>query len=417
MEQIQLSNNSKIELHTLLFREEDGKHVVGREEIQKYIEIPSVGVQVIKLLRRNHTIKEIKEVVDVQEKDDVNVRKFIHKLISVGFVKKVDGKTLPEYHRRSKDFLSFVKPAYARIIFSKSGFFVLTFLFLIAVTLILKNPNYLPSFRDYFFHQYFSVVIVTSVILGWILVFFHEVMHLLAAKSLGVGGTIRLNNRLSYLVAESDVTNLWKVQRKKRWVVYMAGIFFELVFISLAIIALALSDYGAIVLPILLYKIIKMLIFIEVIGIVWEFRIYIRTDIYYVLSNILNQRNLYKGSLNYFKQKIKSLFVKSDSDIDKISSKQKSSYMIFFTILIIGSLFTVGSYIFFIIPVLMRMFKGIFIQISQAVQFTDPRFIDGMVTLAINLLYVSLLIYFIIKKIKSKRALLRKQPNVVMVES
>ena len=138
MEQIQLSNNSKIELHTLLFREEDGKHVVGREEIQKYIEIPSVGVQVIKLLRRNHTIKEIKEVVDVQEKDDVNVRKFIHKLISVGFVKKVDGKTLPEYHRRSKDFLSFVKPAYARIIFSKSGFFVLTFLFLIAVFIILS---------------------------------------------------------------------------------------------------------------------------------------------------------------------------------------------------------------------------------------------------------------------------------------
>ena len=65
----------------------------------------------------------------------------------------------------------------------------------------------------------------------------------------------------------------------------------------------------------------------------------------------------------------------------------------------------------------MRMFKGIFIQISQAVQFTDPRFIDGMVALAINLLYVSLLIYFIIKKIKSKRALLRKQPKVVMVES
>ena len=54
-----LNENSIVEFHRLITRREKGKYfVIGREDINTYIAIPKIGVEVIELLNRSLSIKK-----------------------------------------------------------------------------------------------------------------------------------------------------------------------------------------------------------------------------------------------------------------------------------------------------------------------------------------------------------------------
>ena len=81
---------------------------------------------------------------------------------------------------------------------------------------LIINPEYFPSYSDFFFLDNYIVVLVVSFALGLTLVFFHELGHLLAGKAAGVEGCFSIGLRLYIPVAETNLTQLWTVPRKKK---------------------------------------------------------------------------------------------------------------------------------------------------------------------------------------------------------
>jgi len=207
------------------------KEAFNSDKLVQNIELPEVGVHAIKLLNGGLTVKEVQEQLKQKLNEDFNVKSFVFELIDVGFVESIDEYVL-EMKREIKKEEVFSKPLTC----------LSTFLIVAGFLIVVLNPRYWPSYQDLFFHERYTVVVLVSFALGWLLVFTHEMAHLFAAESVGVEGRFGISNRLHYVVAETDLTNLWKAPRSRRYIVYLASMISDLVIASVLIILIWLSD-------------------------------------------------------------------------------------------------------------------------------------------------------------------------------
>lgn len=118
---------------------------------------------------------------------------------------------------------------------------------------------------------------------------FHEIGHATAANHFGarhggIGGGFYLFTPVYF----ADVTDIWRLNKKQRVIVNIAGIYFEFIFCSsLAIIGL-LTD-----------NIILMVISIIVcVRSLFNLNPFLRSDGYWIVSDLINQPNLFDHSSN-----------------------------------------------------------------------------------------------------------------------
>ncbi|MEM2121323.1 MAG: hypothetical protein QXU20_01530, partial [Candidatus Woesearchaeota archaeon] len=364
------NNNSIIKLKELVERKEGNKYIIGDKETGVYVSISPEAYEILKLFKRNIKVKEIKNIV-IKKFGKVNLDVFIKNLISHGFVKSIDGKEILETKRYHKKwFLNFIKPKYVSFLFSRTAYLIYTIIILSALLILIKNPNYFPRFQDYFFTDKKTILIVLSFILGWLLVFIHEISHFLAARSLNIPASFGITNRLYFLVAITDVTNIYSVERKKRYRVYLAGIFVELLIISSIIITLFLSDNNIISISESFYLLLKFLKLIAFLGVVWQFYFFLRTDIYYAFENFFNIQNLNKKTNLLIRQRIKELlrWNKKHTHL-KVYFENKREYMIvkFYTIFfVVGIMISILLLIFYEIPIAYKLLKSSFESLFSA---------------------------------------------------
>lgn len=132
--------------------------------------------------------------------------------------------------------------------------------------------------------------------MSWISVLLHELSHFLSASGFGLYSKINLGNRLQFLVAQTKIYNVYSIDIKKRISIYASGIVTDLWTIFICMIFINLFQYSVVI------SILRCLIFIKIGAIVWQFLFYMKTDVYYILSNILKQNNLMQDSMDYIKK-------------------------------------------------------------------------------------------------------------------
>ena len=160
------------------------------------------------------------------------------------------------------------------LIITTSFFLIfISFLFFNDIVFFIKNINASNL------SVYISVMLFSGLI--------HEIGHTTAAKAFGAkSGGIGFGFYLLTPVLYADVSNIWILERKKRIIVNIGGIYFELIFASLLVLIAFFIDY-------------KPLFFLPlaiVFKTLFNLNPFMRNDGYWVLSDAINIPNLRKTS-------------------------------------------------------------------------------------------------------------------------
>src|SRR5262249_9805124 len=118
---------------------------------------------------------------------------------------------------------------------------------------------------------------------GWSLVFLHEAAHLLAARARGCAGSLSISRRLYFLVAQTDMSGIRSVPRSQRYAPYLAGMTVDLMILLICFLLRATGTGG---------RITSVITYLVIIQLLFQFAIFMRTDVYYVITNWLRLGNL-----------------------------------------------------------------------------------------------------------------------------
>ena len=185
----------------------------------------------------------------------------------------------PKYH-----FLGFPQ-SLARRLFSYPVLVCAGALIALAIALIVRAPSVLPGPTQLVFEKHRALGLTLITVVGYGGVFLHEMAHLIAARSRGVSAHIGISHRLWYIVFETDMTGLWSLPRRQRYLPMLAGILFDAALGSLFVVlvfAAAAPDIH--VRTPWTETLLRAAAFITLTRILFEFFLFVRTDIYYVAA-------------------------------------------------------------------------------------------------------------------------------------
>ena len=350
-------SGSRVSLYPLTVRQEDGDFIVGRIETGTFVSLPEVGVRALEILREGETLHEAEAQLATEDGSTVDLQAFAAELLNLGFIATVDGDPAGS-PTAARNHLSWLQPMHVRWLFSRpaaAAFFII--LAAATVTLIL-HPDLLPVYNDYFWSPLPSLVIAGNLVLGTFHLVIHEFAHLVAARAEGIPALIRWGTRLQYFVVQTDVSGAWALPRFARYRIYLAGILWDLLAVSLLILASAYAGLRATGQALLAAWI--LLIFF---GLVYQFSFYMRTDIYFVLLDLLHSRNLFQDAQRLLRHQYRRGLHRllpnrgplPPDPLLTLSASERRKVAFYAGLLITGTTISLGCYLFFGISILLQM--------------------------------------------------------------
>lgn len=286
-----------VEIAPLTIVQRDGTWIVGNDDTGTFAEMPPIGVLALRTLQGEPDVAKARETMRQRHGRDVDLAAFARAVAAGGFVAKVNGQALDGANVPVKRRKLFEKVDPAKLAFFRSpAYWWLAIVpFVAALAAMLGDPFYRPSYRDFFFVDWYTVVGLTTFLVFGLLVLKHELGHVLMARALGARASLGLSTRLTYLAVQTDATGLWVLGKKDRMKVYAAGMATDAFVIGVGTLLLALGHEG--VVPALanpwFVGLTKLAILASVMMWAFQFFFQVRTDIYYIVSHGLECRNLY----------------------------------------------------------------------------------------------------------------------------
>lgn len=396
------TENSAFSLADLVKRREGRGWVVGNVDTEIYVLISQQGYEILNLFESGKTVSEIRKI----SKDhfgNVNVDSFIRNLIKHDFVIAIDGVPLKPYFKRIRPMFSWVRPEKASLFFTEWAYALYAAVLFSALSILIFFPKYFPQQRDYFFVEQISVVTIIAFLVGWILVFVHELAHHLACRSLGVPATFGITNRLYYVVAVTDVTNIYSRDRKDRYRVYLAGITADLLITALCVIALFLSDMHAFAISQFTYSFIKFIALTEFFGIAWQFYFFLRTDIYYVVENFFRINNLHKKTQLFLRSILRRFERKKLQQFSPVhaSSREKKVVIAYSVFFVAGVAVSIAVLLFYLAPITITLVVKAVSDLFKGAMFSSKSlFYDASVFIIFWFINQALLLFALIRSYK-----------------
>lgn len=346
-----------VRFHPLLIRPSDDDpdtSIVGRPEVGEFIELPTVGAEAIRLLDAGAPVGEAERRVAAEYGMEVDLADLVAALAGAGFVAEVDGHARPDPHRALPSHLPWLTARHVRWLFSTPV--KLTYVLLVGATLftVVRRPDLLPSFRDFYWTDYVGLAVLVNTAMLSLAATAHELGHLAAARSLGAPGRISFATRLHHLVLQTDVTAVWAVPRRYRYRVYLSGILLDFGVVCVALLLIAYPP-----LPSLLDGLLAALVVVTIASMALQARVYMRTDLYFVLMELLRCGNLFHDGLGYARYLLRRLGhaiapahigLVDDPTVD-LPARERRAVRFYALAVVVGSVVALSSFAVFGIPI------------------------------------------------------------------
>ncbi|MFI6290626.1 hypothetical protein ACIBEJ_03535 [Nonomuraea sp. NPDC050790] len=298
MSAVPIAATSRIGLHPLISRADDDDPdvvVVGRAEIGEFIELPAAYGEAIKLLLDGLPVGAVEQRLEAEQDVELDVAELVEALTELGFVASVDGRPVPDPAAGAPGG-HFPGLTARHVSWIFGGPMKLLWLLVAGAGLVtlVTRPDLLPHYEDFFWGEYVGLTILVNTVLVSVSISVHEMMHLTAARSLGVPGRIGFGTRLHNLVVQTDVTAVWGAPRRSRYRVYLAGMAWDLFLMASLTLLVAHTA-----LPPLAKALFQAWTLAVLLTIPFQLQVYMRTDLYYVLRDLLRTRNLFEDGLAY----------------------------------------------------------------------------------------------------------------------
>jgi putative peptide zinc metalloprotease protein len=300
-----LTGTSRLELVDLSIIEQDGGFIVGDSTRGDFVQMPSIGVTVIERLRAGASIAEVtatfREIAssEAAPSGDVDVLDFAKALLELGFVAAVDGAVIADTgsDQPERRWLTGPRPEKIRWLFGRVAWSVYSLLFAGCIAIEIAAPSYRPHGSDFFFlnDPLASVAILT--LISFAVVGGHECFHWLAGCAQGVGARFAISRRLYFLVFETDLTQLWSVPRRRHYGPLLAGMASDTIVLSVTIAIRMLAASGAVSIPPAATRLLGAVAVLVTTNLVWQFCVFLRNDLYLVLSTLLGCVNLWRVAM------------------------------------------------------------------------------------------------------------------------
>jgi putative peptide zinc metalloprotease protein len=279
-------------------RQQEGEEmVIGVQDTGIFLSLPPEAVELLDLLARGKNVGEVSDLYFQKTGETPDLEDLLIHLESKGIV----GAQATHHPAASKQTVSVREIEYhfsgfpqsvARVLFGRMALTCEAAFIALALCAILRWHSLMPVPMDLVFYQQRALSWTLLTVFTYSGIFLHELAHLVAARSVGVNSRMGISHRLWYLVAETDLTGLWSVPRNLRYLAMLAGIILDALVASLLVLSLAAAQRNLFHLSPFASHLVRAMAFTNLLRILWEFFLFVRTDIYFVAVTYLNCKNL-----------------------------------------------------------------------------------------------------------------------------
>jgi hypothetical protein len=222
--------------------------------------------------------------------------------------------------------------------------------------------------------------------------FLHELTHLLAARARGCVGALSISRRFYFLVAQTDMSGIRSISRRERYAPYLAGMTFDMS-VLLTCLVLQMAGLGR--------GVSAMLTYIVGVQLVFQLAIFLRTDLYFVLTNWLRTGNLTQDARDIIRDQWRRLLGKPRLDLSGIPERERRIAQRYLPFYLLGMVAALANLVFYVLPVLaslvIRAVGGVFGHGSMVSRW------DGVAFLAVTAINFGLLGSVVYRERRARR--------------
>jgi hypothetical protein len=286
---------------------------------------------------------------------------------------------------------------------------------LAGVFAVIRQPALAPSYRQLFFTRYFAVVQIVGFLGQFPLMLVHEAAHALAGRRLGLKTRLSVGFRFYFVVLETAMDGLVSVPRRRRVLPMLAGMGADLVVVALlTLTAWALrTPAGIEPLP---GRIALALAYATLLRVAWQFDFFLRTDLYYLISLVLNCVDLHGTAMAMLRNRVARLRRRPDLLVDESNWHRNDirAGRWYAWLVVIGYLSSLVVLVVGVLPAGYRFLSGVLGQLNGS--GGTGGLLDAAVFLTLNLAQVLVIAAFAVHRRRLRKAAARPVPAVAFVE-
>ena len=296
-----------VDVQPFIRRREGDQLIIGRPETGSFFAVSPEAVDVLDCLAQGRTVGEAAAQAQ-SELSDLDA--FLSSLESVGLVKphglnwgpdKDSEKTPPplvRYH-----FAAFPQQLAQRI-FSPVVLVACSLLIVTALGVLIYAPSLWPRALDLYFTGQKTLMLSILLVVSYSSVVLHELSHVIAARSQGVSSRLGVGNRLWALVIEADLTGLWSIPKRRRYLPLMAGSLFDATISAILVLLLFADKVALISMSSTLLHLLRAISLTYMTRILWQTLFFVRTDYYYMIAMFFECRNLMSDTEDFLRNQL-----------------------------------------------------------------------------------------------------------------
>lgn len=307
---------------------------VGNPATGTFVAVPAVGGIVLTALANGASLDEAAEAARIHAGVEVDVPDFLTVLEAAGIlVYDTDGET-----GRHARWIAGVPQRAAKPLFGKAAWCFYALALVFTGIAFATRPALRPSFENYMFLPDPMIAILVLFLFTMAITVLHEGWHWLAARAEGVPARFRISYRGAFIVAETDLSLLLTLPRRRRYGPMLAGPAFDVSVLAIAVgLRWAYFDAGA---PIgdTTARLLGALVLATLFNLVWQCAFFMRTDLYAILACALKCENLYRVSWLTLKSRLLPLRPPEAEELHAASTRDRSVASWFSLLYLVGML-------------------------------------------------------------------------------
>ncbi|WP_439658839.1 hypothetical protein ACSHWB_41710 [Lentzea sp. HUAS TT2] len=339
-----------VPLHPLVFLEDGDEVTIGRPDVDSYGIFPGEGAALVRRLVDGDTPRQAGEWFEREYGEEVDVEDVVAGLDELGLIRK-SGEVVAE---RAPVRFSGLGAA----LFSPIAWVAYAALAGWALFAMVFNADLRPTYHNIFFSDYYMVIQVGLFVAAIPLLLLHESFHALAGRRLGVRSRLRVGRRLYFIVLETSLDGLVAVPRRQRYLPIVAGLLADVLGIAACTVAADLTRHadGTLSGP---GRFLLAVAFAALLRVIWQFFLYLRTDIYVLVSTVLGCVDLHGAALRMVRNRFMRLLGRPETDESTLHPVDRQVARWYSWLVVIGYTASLTTFALAGAPVLYRFVTGV----------------------------------------------------------
>jgi hypothetical protein len=346
--------DARVAVRPIAHRREGESVTIGDLDRQVFLTIPAEGMDILCALEAGLTVGEAVTSYERAHGETPDVEDFLSVLADEGFVAACDDEAFAQQLRSSAaPSQGATSPAVARRLFGPALLGACALAVGVAVALVVSDPGLMPGPGALVFHHHLAALSIAMFVVTMVGVMVHELGHLLAARASGVPARIGLGHRLWFVVAETDMTGIWMVPKRRRYLAFMAGPIIDVACAAVLVGVLWAQRHGWIGLSAVLVQFTGAVLFSYLLRLLWQCFVFVRTDFYFVIATALDAKSLLADTEDLLRNRWARLRGR-DAVVDQsaISPREMRAVRAYSVVWLVGRVAALASLMLVTLPVL-----------------------------------------------------------------